>query len=213
MTNQAIIDEISVEVGGNTSNSALQSILFVCLKSGFRRIPALIRNRIFVKQGSITIGNGLYEGSLASITGFIKERAIWYLDSNNVRVPILPQRSVQDFHNRFSPNLYGKPARYMIYNNSNVLYIQFDRRTDQSLTVGVDYFCSVSAIELTDTFIGDEQLIECVKGYAMERYYRNYEEDKQKADDNKAGADQLLLQLEGDYEAEELGGYVEYVDY
>jgi hypothetical protein len=213
MTIQEIIDELSIEVGGDTSDSDLQTVMFVCLKAGFRRIPALIRQRIFVKQASMTVASGLYENSLASISGFIRERAIWYLDSNNVRVPILPARSIQDFHNSFSPNLYGKPARYMVYNNGGVLYIQFDRRTDQAITVGFDYFAAVSAISLSDNFIGDEQLMECVKGFSMERYYRNYEEDKQKADDNKAAANELLLQLEGDYEAEELSGYVEDVDY
>lgn len=210
MTIQQVVDEMAVEVGGNTSDSDLESILFTTFKAGLRRVGTYLLSRTFFLQGSVTIASGEYEVSLSTLSGFIKERAVWYLDSNNIRVPVYPHISVQNFHNYFSPNLYGKPARYIIY-NQNVM--QFDRRTDQALTIGLDYQKSISSIVLTDTFAGDEQLLEVVKGFAYERYYRNYEEDKQKADDNKLEATGLLLQLEGDYESSEVGNYIEDISF
>lgn len=212
MTNQDIVNEITVEVGGSLGDDILQNAIFACLKAAYRRVPTIMRARIFCKQGSIVVASQAYEQAINSgIADFISERSIWWLTADNIRVPILPHRSVQDFHSRFAPNLFGKPGRYLIYNNSGVLYIQLDRRADQNLTVGFDYFCSTSNIALTDNYSGDEKLLECFKGYGMERYYRNYEEDKSKADDNKSMADILLKELEGDYEAQELGHYIENV--
>lgn len=206
---QEVIDEMAQEVGGQTTDTDLEAILFVAFKSGLRRVGTFLLSRTFFLQGSVTVASGAYEVSLSTLSGFIQERAAWYLDSNNVRVPILPHRSVQDFHNSFSPNLYGKPARYLIYNKD---VMQFDRRTDGTLTVGLDYQKSISSIALTDTFLGDEQLLEVAKAFGYERYYRNYEEDKQKADDNRDEGARLLLQLEGNYEAAETGGYIEDTD-
>ncbi len=210
MTIQDVIDEMAQEVGGSTSDADLEAILFVCFKAGLRRVGTYLLSRTFFLQGSVTLSSGAYEVSLSTLSGFIKERAVWYLDSNNVRVPIYPHLSVQTFHNNFSPNQYGKPARYLVYNKD---MIQFDRRSDSDLTIGLDYQKSISGVSLGDTFLGDEQMLEVAKSFGYERYYRNYEEDKTKADDNLSTGRDVLLQLEGDYEAEETGGYVEFTDF
>ncbi len=206
MTIQAVIDEMAQEVGGKTTDTDLEAILFVCFKAGLRRVGTYLLSRTFYLQGTVSVAYGLFEISLATLSGFIKERAVWYLDSNNVRVPIYPHLSVQTFHNNFNPNLYGKPARYLIYNKD---MMQFDRKTDATLTVGLDYQKSISGVALTDTFLGDEQLLEVAKAFAYERYYSNYEEDPGKAVANQAEGLRLMQQLEGDYEFSETGQYIE----
>ena len=87
--------------------------------------------------------------------------------------------------------------------------MQFDKKADANITIGVDYYKEISSISLTDTFSGNEQLIEAAKHFAKIGYYTDYEEDPQKASEHKSMGIALISQLDQDFEEQSFGGYVE----
>ena len=199
----AIIAEIIQEVGGDTSDSDLTTLMFGFFKSGLRRIPAFIRDRILLAEGTLSLGTGEQTKSLSGLTGFVREREVWYLTSENKRIPIMTPRSTDYFH-RFMTKVVAKPLYYRIYGTT----IQFNCPLDSPTTIGFDYFKEYSNVSIGDTFLGTEDLIEAAKDFCKMIYYADYAEDAVKGADHERKAKELIKVREEEYEAQEQGGYV-----
>lgn len=202
----AIITEIVLEVGGDSSDSTFSTNMLTFLKAGLRRIPAFIRDRVFITIDSVTLSSGSATASLSGLaSGLVKERAVWYVGDNNARIPIHRPPSINFFHENYNPSGSGAPQFYHIYGST----IEFDKKANQAYTIGLDYFKEVSSIVAGDTFIGNEQMLEAVKDFCKMVYYRGYEEDEAKASQFERTGKELIAQLQEEYEDQELGTHIE----
>lgn len=199
MTVQTIIDEIQAESVIDLADATLLNHF----KAGLRYISSLIEDRVFLTEGTITLASGAQTAALSGLTGFMKERHVWYV-SDGARAPIIKAPSLGYFHDVYTTTGTGKPAYYRIYAQT----FQVDKKADEAVTIGFDYFKEISSVALTDTFLGDERLIQAAKYACKAEYYSSYEEDEIKAATNERKCKEILLQLQGDYEASEMGNYV-----
>lgn len=205
MTINDLIDEIIQEVGGDTDDSELETLVLGFLKAGMRRTPAFIRDRNFVGVGTLALALGANTASIDLLTGFIREREIWYLGDNNIHIPVYRPPSLEYFHRIVTPSSPGKPVYYRIYGRT----IEFDKKADSAITIGVDYFKAIGAIIGSDTFVGDEQIAEAVKDRAKSIYYADYEEDVTKGINCERRARDIETELQANYEIEEQGGHID----
>lgn len=226
MTFSEILAEIILEVGGDITDTDFATRLLVFFKTGLRRIPTYIRDRLFLGEDTLSLIVGADTLDLGDLDpGFVRERVIWYVDTSGQRVIIQSPPSIEFFHSIKNSNNSGKPTYYRIYGST----IQFDKKADEALTVGFDYVAEVSAtsqlelegggvvlntdggsVELTtdSDFFGHEQLVEAAKDFCKMTYYRDYEEDEVKATAHERTGKELISELEAEYEIRELGGYV-----
>lgn len=175
------------------------------LKSALRQISTILKYRGFLTEGSWSVAAAAQSASLSSLTsGFIRERSVWYV-SNGDRVRIDPPQSSKYFQDIRSTNGGGKPTYYLIEGTT----ISFDKPLDALTTIGIDYFKEISSVALSDTFLGDERLIQAAKHLAKAEYYLEYEEDESKGNRNKQDGLGLLIKIAEDYETQEQAGSVE----
>jgi len=201
----AIVDEIVNEVGGDTSDTEFVAKVFGFYKAGLRRIPAFIRDRLFIVEGSLTLSYGAITLDLSTLSpAFVKERAVWYLGTSNKRIPIIQAQSHEDFNIYYTPNSYGNPVYYKIYGRT----MRFNVKAASALTIGLDYSKEISNVLTSDTFFGTEPMVEVSKEMCKRIYYKDYEEDRAKANDAALDCAALMNELEADYEAQEMGGHV-----
>lgn len=205
LTITQIITEIITEVGGDTSDSDFAAIMLVCFKSGIRKVPIFARDRLILVQEDLTLAAAAQTLDLTTLTnGFIKENHLWYVGTNGIRVPIYKPPSREYFNNLYNTGSSGKPTYYII----NGKTMQFEKKADESLTIGIEFFKELSDIETSDTFFGDERLLEACKGLCKHIYYRDYEEDSTKGKEHQIEARDILFVLEGEYEDQELAGHI-----
>lgn len=200
-----IITEIITEVGGDTDDTELAALLLTCFKAGRRRVPAFINDRSFLGRGTFTLAQGNYSALLSGLTGFVRERAFWWQQTDLSRVPIIPPPSLGYFHTIIRPQTPGKPLYYNIYAGT----IEFDKNADTALTIGADYFKEVSTIVVGDTFVGDESMVEISKDFGKAVYFRNHEEDITRANDYENSAGKMMREKEGDWEEQNQGARIE----
>lgn len=205
MTINDIISEIIEEVGGSTSDTVLSAKMLSFFKAGYRRLPAFVRDRNFLSEGTISLLTGSDTASLDGLDGFVREREVWFQGDNLVHIPIYKPPSNQYWHKVITPNASGKPFYYRIYNRT----IQVDKKASQNLVIGIDYFKAVSAITGTDTWYPDEQVLEAAKHFCKMVYFSDYEEDATKARENERRGKEIAQILEEEYEVQELGSYVD----
>ena len=209
LTIDNILDEIIKEVGGDTTDTTFKADMLSFMKAGIRHIPVFIRSRLFITLGTKTLAVGEYSVDLSTLDpGFIKERSVWWVTTESKRHPIYRATSNAQFNEIFAPNVRGDPRWFRIYEKT----MEFDRKAADEKTIGIEYYKEVSAIETTDTFFGDDSLLEAVKHFTKMVYYGDYEEDEKKKADHKRDGKELILELEGDFEASEYGGHVEQTD-
>lgn len=202
MTIQTIIDEIQAESVIDLADATLLNHF----KSGLRYIASLIKDRVFFTEGTLSMSANDQTKALSGLSAaFVKERAVWYVDSDGARVPIVPPPSIEYFHSVYTTSSTGKPSYYRIEGTS----IQFERPFDAATTVGIDYQKEISAVALTDTFSGDERMVQAAKYACKAEYYSSYEEDEQKSDKNERKCKEIISQLHGDFEGADMGGYID----
>lgn len=201
MTVQQIIDEIQAESVIDLADATLLNHF----KAGLRYISSLIEDRVFLAEGTITLSSGAQTASLGGLSSaFTKERHVWYV-SEGARVTIAKPPSLAYFHDVYTTTGTGKPSYYRIRGTT----IQFDKLADEAVTIGLDYFKEISAVALVDTFLGDERLIQAAKYACKAEYYSSYEEDEIKSARNEVKCKEILMQLQGEFEAAEMGGFVD----
>lgn len=178
------------------------------MKAALRQMSTLLRYRGFLTEGTLSVAAGAQSASLSSLSsGFIREREVWYVSSGE-RVKIWRPQSIEYFWNVYNTNGSGKPAYYIIEGTT----IKFSQPLDEAITLGIDYFKEISSVSLTDTFLGDERVIQAVKHLTKAEYYFEYEEDDKKGSRNKQDGLGLLVKIGQDIDEIENGGYVEIKD-
>src|SRR3990167_2410588 len=204
MTVQQIIDEIQAESVIDLADATLLNHF----KSGLRYIASLIKHRVFMTEGTVSVAAAAQTASLGGLSSaFVRERHVWYVSSGS-RISIIKAPSLAYFHDVYTTTSSGKPSYYLIYFTT----IQFDKPLDEAVTVGFDYFKEISAVALTDTFLGDERFIQAAKYACKAEYYLNYEEDEQKSVWQDKKCKEIIFQLQGDFEVQEFGGWVDEVE-
>jgi hypothetical protein len=206
LTIDNILDEIVEEVGGDTADTTFKTLMLRFLKEGIRHVPAFIKSRLFIALGTRTLAATSTSVSLSALSpGFIAERSVWWVTTENKRDTIFRANSHHHFNSIYNPAATGSPRIYRVYDKT----MEFDRTADQSYTIGIEYFKEVSAVTTTDTFFGDDSLLSAVKHFCKMVYYGDYEEDSEKRDKHEDQGGAIIRQLQGDYEAQEMGGQVE----
>ena len=199
-----IITEILTEVGGDSSDTTLVDNMLVYFKSGLREIPALVRDRNFYFTSTYTLPAASNTMALSNFPGFIREREVWFQGDNLVHIPIYVPPSLQYFQKIVTPNSPGKPFYRIIYGQT----MQFDKKVDAGVIIGIDYLKAVSSITVSDTWEPNEQILQCAK-YFCKKVYWQYQEDLQKATDCERQGKEIAQKLEEEFEVQELGGYVD----
>lgn len=197
-----IRDEIIADVGGDTTDTGLQTTVLGCIKDGLGRLPAYLRARALVTVGTLTLSAGSGSVSISTLTGFKKERLVWYVSSGQ-RVEVYYKK--RDVFNTFKNTTVGNPEYYSIYETT----LEVNRNADVDYTLYVDYFKHVRAVAASDTFAGADEHITALKDLAKFIYYTDYQEDSQRGLIHLNAAKDILGELDADYAEQEQGGYVE----
>ena len=199
-----ILTEIITEVGGDTSDSTLAANMLLFFKAGLREIPAFVRDRNFYFTSTYTLPAASNTLDLSNFPGFIREREVWFQGDNLVHIPIYVPPSLQYFQKIVTPLSPGKPFYRIIYAQT----MQFDKKVDAGVIIGMDYLKAVSSITAADTWYPNEQILQCAKYFAKKVYWQ-YQEDRTAALDCERQGKEIAQKLEEEYEVQELGGYVD----
>lgn len=201
----AVIQEIIDEAVLDLSTTEMLPYM----KSALRQISTILKYRGFITEGTLSVASGAQSASLSSLSsGFILERDVWYV-SNGSRIEIDAPQSPAYFNSIYTTTGSGKPEYYKINGTTMI----FDKPLDEAITIGIEYFKEISAIALSDTFLGDERVIQAAKHLCLARYYRLYEEDKAKSDDEAKDGLGLLMKVQDDFESQDLAGDVEVTEF
>ena len=202
MTIQQIVDEIVAEIGGDTYDEAVSAKIFGFLKSAMRRMPKRVRERTFIKISTVTLTAGADTASTP--TDFVRELAVYYKETSQA-IPIT-RMDTQRFLNRHSLTAQGNPEFYRIYGKT----MEFDKAAAVTTTIYVEHFFTVSnSLALTDTFAGNDDIVEAVKDLTKGMYFMDYEEDSAKGQAKIVMAMDELQKIDDEFIEEELGGHVE----
>ena len=196
----AIVTEILEETGGDTSDTGLAAKVFGFIKSALRRFPIYTRGRFLIGTKTVTLSSGSYSATLPS--GFIRERAVYYLEDGNRKD--IDKISFGDFNSQFNSNSSGAPNGYRIIGSS----IEFLKSADANYTIYIECFQEIDGVALTDTFSGDSSVIEILKDGAKHYYYK-YTEDPIEARESLSLFKSGLDSLDGLFVVDELPDYVE----
>lgn len=201
----ALVSAVLQEIIDESALDRTTTQMLPYLKTALRQMNAIIKDRVFLTEGTLTVAAAAQSASLSSLSsGFTRERAVWYVKDGK-RIPIHQPPSAKYFHDIYTTTGSGKPEYYLIQGTT----IKFEKPLDASVTVGIDYFKEISGIVLGDTFLGDERVIQAAKHLTKSEYYGDYEEDEAKAARNERKGMGILVQLQNDYDAQEMGGGVE----
>lgn len=195
-----IRDEVIVEVGGDVSDSALQSKIFQFIKTALRRFPRHTKTRLLIDTYYATLESGEYY--LTTPPYFIQERVVYYIDNGKRKeISKLP---FDDFNEQFDSTSTSEPNGYRIIGN----VIEFLHPADKDYVIYVEFFKEIDDVNLTNKFFGDTSMIEILKD-GVKYYYFQYTED-----DARANAQLTLFKigldvLENSYIVEELPDYIQ----
>ncbi len=199
-----IIAEIQLEVGGDSADTTLGTLLLGFLKGALRMLPAAARDRTLVSIETATLSAS--GQSITLPTGFIKEvsdQSIWYVEDGHRE--IIQRYQADDFRQIYSTGITGNPNYYRIYGKT----MEFDVKSETARTIYLECFKEVSSVAAGDTFFGNDSVLSAVKALTKHIYYHDYEEDESRGRSELAIAKDLLEELDGTYMEEELGTHVE----
>jgi len=195
----AIRDEIITEVGADTSDTTLQTLILGFKKSALRRFPRHTRSRFLLATKSVTLSAGSYYAALPA--GFIRELAVYHLESGSKES--IPKLSSIDFNEEFNSTSTGGPAGYRIFGSN----IEFTLSADKQYTIYIECSAEIDDVVAGDSFTGDSSIVEILKDGAKS-YYFDYAEDYPKASE-KLGLFKIGLdKLESDFLNDELPDYI-----
>lgn len=199
-----IRDEIIQEVGGDTADTTLASLMLGFIKGGLRILVTKARSRVLVGVSSMTLSSG--SNTATAPTGFIKEvsdQSVWRVNDGE-RISILRYQR-DNFQEIFSSQSVGVPVYFRVYAKT----FEFNRKADQNYTIYVEHFKEISDVAAGDTFVGNDTELAALKELAKKIYYFDYEEDKGRGETTMAIANDLLSEIDADYMEQELGSHVE----
>ncbi len=169
-----IRDEVITEVGGDTSDTELQTKVLGFIKSTLRRLPKNCKDRSLISKKSVTLTVATQTASLPA--KFLAEREIWY-EEGGVRKHVTVIRDTELFNRQYNSTTVGFPEYCRIYGST----IEFSRPADATYTIYIDCFQEVDAVVAGDTFAHDSTTAEIVKD-GVKFYYYTYTEEKEMLD-------------------------------
>ncbi len=199
----AIVTEAINEVGGDSTDSGLNTLMFNFLKPALRRVPQFTRDRLLLAVNPVTIANNAYQTQVPS--DFIKERELWYYSTDgNTKIEIMKGsfRDVQS-GSRLN-NSVTFPTQYHIFGTT----IEFDFKVSPAVTIYIDYFKDISNVALGDTFAGNSRWVELVKDI-LKMYYYEYQENAELYAAAEGRVKTGIVELDANYMEEEFGDSIE----
>lgn len=192
MTIQAIVNEIITETGGDTTDTDLYTKMFGFLKAALRRLPRFVLTRTLLVTSSVSLSALANSASLPA--GFVKERFVYRKDTGGQKIEI--KHSNYEEFNRVNNDLTGSIYFYDIIGKT----IYFDHKAETADTIYVECFKNdVSSLANSDNFFGNDDEIETVKDLTKYIYYKDYEEDMEKAAASKQDAGLGIATMKSDY--------------
>lgn len=199
-TLEDIRDEIVVEVGEDSSDDTALAAIFSCIKGALRILSLKARARFLVTTSYVTLQAGDSEVTLPD--NFDREQYVYRKSASGgkIDIPVDKEGGID-----FNSSQYGTLTKCRVIGKRLI----FNNAAAEDTVIYVDHFKNdVSTAALSDTFIGQEKEIECVKHLAKATFYRDYEEESQKANEHVGLAADLLGEVDGDYQEHELPGHV-----
>lgn len=195
-----LIDEIITEVGGDVTDTDLQTKTLGFIRSALRRFPRFTRNRMVRSQKSGSLSASAQ--TMAVPSGVVDILAAYYLEAGerkDIFRPKLPR-----FTEEYRSTGNGSPQYFIVRTNT----VEFDRPADQAYTIYFECNIEIDDVDSTDTWAHSSDRAEIMKDGAK-AYYYGYVEDEAKESKSltlfKAGLDAL----EREYAREELADHVE----
>jgi len=178
-----IRDEIIDEVGGDSTDTDLQTKIVNFIRAALRRLPNRIKDRTLITISYATLSGGAY--SLTLPDNFISERDVWRESSTGKRIQIV-RKGTDVFRGLANQSTPGSISYYIVYAKT----MEFDKQADLDVVIYIDHFKSVGTI-------------------AKAIYYGDYEEDQEKGDRKLKLALSELDKINAHYQAENLPTHVE----
>ena|SRR3990167_5431114 len=198
----AIRDEAIDEVGGDSSDTAVQTKFLGYIKSALRRFPQNSRSRSIVSKKSVSLAAAAQTASTPS--GFMQERSLWYEDSDGSRHEVTVIKDVALFNAKYKSSVSGAPEFCRFYGTT----IEFSRPTNAAYTVYVDCFIEIDAVAAADTWGYDSSMAEILKD-GVKFYYFTYTEEESQIDRFGKLFAGGLIGLDNKYQREETPDHVE----
>lgn len=193
-----IISEVIQDVGGDTSDTDLTSLMLNWAKSTLRRFPIFSRSRLFNTTSSVTLSSGTSSATLP--TGFLREIYI-YRKSGGADIEI---EKHPNFKNVVNTTDTGTPLYYEIIGTT----IYFDKAADSNYTIYIEHSKEIDGVASTDTWPYSSTMLEILKD-GMKYYYYKYTEDSANASEQLALMKSGLDQLEQEYMIDQQGGHID----
>ncbi|MFA6142506.1 MAG: hypothetical protein WC738_04335 [Candidatus Omnitrophota bacterium] len=198
---QDITNEIISETGGDSTDTDLYTKMFGFLKAALRRLPRFVLTRTLLSTASVSLSALANSASLPA--GFVKERFVYRKDTGGQKIEI--KHSNYEEFNKVNNDLTGSIYFYDIVGKT----IYFDHKAEAADTIYVECFKNdTSALAGTDDFFGNDDEVETVKDLTKYIYYKDYEEDMEKAAASKQDAASGIATMKSDYLRQQQG-YVE----
>ena len=192
MTIDDIVDEIIAETGGDSADTDLVTKMFGFVKAALRRLPRFMLSRSLLTTTSISLSAEANSASLPA--GFVREKQVYRRDSGGAKVEIT-HPPYFDFHN-VNNNDTGAIYHYDILGKT----IYFDHKSEAADTIYVECFKNdTSTLVIGDTFVGNDDEVEILKDMTKYIYYKDYEEDTEKAAASKQDAADGIASVKSDY--------------
>lgn len=202
MTIQEIRDEIVEEIGGDSSDADLLTRIFNVIRAAIRRLPKHVLARTLATVENVSLVAGSSSASLPA--AFIKETYIYRKGADGQKIKI-DKLSAERF-NEINDTDTGDIFKYRIIAKT----IYFDKKTIADDTIYIECFKSqVGSMTIASSFFGNDDEVETIKSLAKVIYYRDYEEDTEKAELHKGDAAAGIAAMKSDYMIRELPSHVE----
>ncbi len=201
MVVSTIRDEIIVEVGADTSDTAVQTKVLQFMNSAMRKFPLWTRSLFMYTTKTATLSSG--GSSLSLPSGVVGIRDVYYIsDSNRLRIEKPPSNTY--FNDATNTSTTGAPHFYNIVGQT----VYFDRSADKAYTIYFECQQEKDGLVSGDTVTFDTTVVEVWKDGVKSYYYRYVEDDNQAKEFLqlfKNGLDEL----DSKYVASELGTHID----
>lgn len=195
-----IRDEIISEIGGDTSDTELQTKILGFMKAALRRFPRHTRNRMIRGTKSGTLSAAATTMSLPSGVVSIEKA---YFEDEGKRVEIVRPK-LDRFTEEYRGEGVGQPQFFIVRQGT----VEFNRKNDASRTIYFEAMIEIDSISAGDTWLFSSDRAEILKDGAK-WYYFTYQEDEVKEAEWKGNFLGGLKELEAEYLREEIPDHVE----
>lgn len=202
MTILEIVQEVLSEVGEDSSDSELQTLLVGFAKSALRRFPRFTRNKMVRDKKSGTLSLNATTMSLPS--GVVTVERMFYETTSGDRQEI-EMPGLDQFNELYSGQASGAPQYATIRQRT----VEFDRKADQEYTIYFEAIIEIDNVTSSTEFIYSSDRLEILKDGIKFYYYYDYTEDTEKGASKGSLFSDGLNKLETEHTRDEMPDQVE----